>query len=62
MDYLYITCTRKHRAYCVFIGSTKFALNIFHLKSVSHIIYIPRLLGLYGENIGPPLQVLAVGT
>ena len=23
-------------------------------KSVSHIINIPRFLGLYGENIGPP--------
>ena len=37
------------RAYCVFIGSLK-----SHLKSVSHIINVPRLLGLYGEIIGPP--------
>ena len=56
------------RAYCVFIGSVKFdGINkvwfkrsikfdwiVSYLKRVSHIINVPRSLGLYGENIGPP--------
>ena len=44
--------------YC--IVSIKFAS---YLKSVSHMINIPRLLGLYGDNIGSPgLGSRAIGT
>ena len=41
------------RAYCVFISSKVFLELHSYLKSVSHIINIPRLLGLYRVNIGP---------
>ena len=55
MNYLY-TFTRKHRAYCVFVGPIiKVCLErLSYLKSVSHLINIPCFLGLYGKNIGPP--------
>ena len=46
------TFTPKHSAYCVFIEVCLEHLS--YLKSVSHVINTSRLLGLYGENIGPP--------
>ena len=48
-------CTRKRAPHCVFIGPKKVCLELLsYLESVSHIINIPRLPGLYGKNIGPP--------
>ena len=51
------TFTRKHRAYCVFYRINIVCLehlSSFIFQSVDNIINIPRLLGLFGENIGPP--------
>ena len=44
------------RAYCVlFYRFNKVCLELLsYLKSDSHIINIPCLFGLYGQNIGPP--------
>ena len=56
MNYLH-TFTRKHRAYCVFYRINIVCLehlSSFIFQSVDNIINIPRLLGLFGENIGPP--------
>ena len=41
-------------AYCVFIGSIKFASFLFESVSERHITNSPRLLGQYGENFGHP--------
>ena len=41
-----VLCICRYNKVCFWLLS--------YLKVVSHIINIPRLLGLYGENIGPP--------
>ena len=60
MNYLYIFTRKRARVLCIY-SFNKVCLELLsYLKSVSHRINIPRLLGLCGENIGPP--GLAVGT
>ena len=52
----YIFFPLGNNVYSCFIVSIKFAWSIFHISKAlaRHIINIPPLLGLYGENIGAP--------
>ena len=51
MNSLCIFTRKRARVLCIYRFNKRFAWSFFHSHN---IINIPRLLGLYGENIGPP--------
>ena len=54
MNSLCIFTRKRARVLCIYRFNKVCSELLSYLKSVSHIINIPRLLGLLGENIGPP--------
>ena len=53
MNSLYTFTHKRARVLC--LRFNKVCLEFLsYLKCVSHVINIPHLLSLYGENIGPP--------